>query len=482
MGCIQAPAPGSDFTLQPEISTPLNSAENKKFKCSKFGKVADTYSVQERIESGSFSTVVRAVDQEGNERAIRLINKSVIDPNSIYKFNNALEILMELDHMNMVKVFEVIEDEFTINIVTEFCTGKDLIGKIADCSPFSENQAAVIMYQVLSALISTHEAGIIHWDLHPENLVFLDSSDEAPLKITEFGVFQWLKSVPSITENIDVTFYTAPEVIEGKFDNKCDIWSCGAMLYTMLSGEPPFTGSNKDEIFASIKEANIKLKGSRWSKISQEAKDLIRKMLVLDPSERITAQEAWEDTWIQDRANGVIDDNEISSRVVRKLVEFKAKNKLQQATMAFISSYLLPSQDLADLKKQFESLDVNHDGKLSQDELRRGFEKFPNLAGINISEVFKNCDLDANGFVSYQEFIDATLNWQKELTQERLEATFKAIDKDNSGTLTADEVKAFIGDGADDREWKRILKDADLNGDGVLDLDEFKGAMVRLMS
>ncbi|CAG9335846.1 CDPK1_8 [Blepharisma stoltei] len=482
MGCIQAPAPQVDMNLQPEIQDTNRPQSDKLFECSTSGYISEFYSIQERIESCSFSTVVRAVDQEGYEKAIRIINKSVIDHNSISKFNDALKALQDLDHMNMVKVFAVIEDEFTVNIVTEHCTGKDLFSKIADCNPFSENQAAVIMYQILSALISTHEAGIIHWGLHPENLVFLDESDEAPLKITEFGIYQWIKSIPSITENIDVSFYTAPEVIEGKFDSKCDIWSCGAMLYTMLSGEPPFAGNNKEEIFASIKEASIKLKGSRWGKISEEAKDLIRKMLVLDPEQRIDAQSAFDDPWIQERANGNIDDNEISSRVVRKLVEFKAKNKLQEATMAFIASYLLPSQDLADLKKAFESLDVNHDGKLSKDELRRGFEKFPNLAGIHIEEVFKNCDTDSNGFVSYQEFINSTLNWQKELTQERLEAAFKAIDKDNSGTLTADEVKAFIGQGAGENEWQNILKEADKNGDGVLDLDEFKAAMIRIMS
>ena len=207
---------------------------------------------------------------------------------------------------------------------------------------------------------------------------------------------------------------------------------------------------------------------------------LIEQMLTKDVVKRPSAEEAWSSDWVQNRSKGLVADNEVDSKALKKLSMFRANSRLQQATLQYIASHLTASQQIEDLRKAFVSIDKNGDGHLSVNELASGFDSISLSSSVKIEEILKRCDTDLNGMIDYNEFITATINWHKHLTQGILESAFKAYDKDRSGTISVSEIKQFLGgEGHDqDKVWTKILNEADANGDGVIDLEEFKTLML----
>ena len=194
--------------------------------------------------------------------------------------NKEINILKNLDHPNIIKVFEFYSSEKYIYIINELCTGGELFDKIVDVKYFSELVACNIMRQLLSAVAYCHENGVIHRDLKPENIL-IESSEEKNkdffnIKVIDFGTCEILKK-KKLTEQIGTSFYIAPEVLKNGYNEKCDLWSCGVILYILLCGSPPFYGKNEKEIFRKILDGNFTFRHKIWNKISIEAKNLVLK-------------------------------------------------------------------------------------------------------------------------------------------------------------------------------------------------------------
>ena len=248
----------------------------------------------------------------------------------------------------------------------------------------------------------------------------------------------------------------------------------------MLCGTPPFNGKNESEIFKKITRGVFGFSSKEWVGVSKEAKDLIKKMLTKDSNARISAEEAWNDPWVQSYADVNRKKHPLDQTAMQNLVNFRTSSKLQQATLAFIASNLASSHEIEELRSAFTVLDINGDGQINEEELRIGFSTLSLSASSNVEQILTRCDLDGNGMIDYNEFIMAALDWQKHLSNELLQAAFKAYDTDNSGSISILEIKEFLGcaGGEIDSEWKQIFDDADANGDGCIDLDEFKAMML----
>lgn len=248
----------------------------------------------------------------------------------------------------------------------------------------------------------------------------------------------------------------------------------------MLSGKVPFSGQTESEIFSKISRGVFSFSGSQWASISKEAKEFIKRLLSKDINKRPTAEEAWNDDWVQKRAKGLVEDNFVDEKALKKLALFRSTSRLQQATLQYIASNLTASHQIEELRKAFIKIDKNGDGHLSPQELKLGYENIALSSSVQLRDILKNCDSDLNGLIDYNEFITATINWQKQLSQQILESAFKAYDKDKNGTISVNEIKMFLGGEEEDLDsvWMKILNDADTNGDGVIDLEEFKNIML----
>ncbi|CAG9331056.1 unnamed protein product [Blepharisma stoltei] len=431
------------------------------------------------FEDGNYEFRTGIEKKTGIQRAIKSI---LVGANSSYKIDHILsevEVLRKLDHPSIIKVYEVYHHNLHLHIITELCTGGELFEKMGQMESFSENQAAKFMREIIFGIKHCHSVGVVHGDLRPENVLFENESADAKLKIVGFERAQFIKPNGKLTKFTGTSYFAAPEMILGSYDNKCDIWSLGIILYIMLSGLAPYKAKSEQSLYRKIQEKPVSFEFSAWNGISKEAKDLIKWMLKKKPSNRPTIDEVSEHKWIRQRANNSIKDNPIVSKSLANLACFNICNKLQKATLTFITSYLSTNTEIAHLSEIFQALDENGDGKLSEEELTKGFENNHQLMKIDVHELMKNCDSDNNGYIDYSEFLAAAMNWRKTLSKEKLYQVFKVYDIDGSGKISLEELKQSLGgNDSNHLELLDILKEADTNGDGEIDFDEFSEIML----
>lgn len=204
---------------------------------------------------------------------------------------NEIKILKLVDHPNIIKLYEVYEDERYIYLVMEYCRGGELIERIVEKSTFSEQEAANLMKKIFQAINHLHNQGISHRDLKPENILYTSKEPNAEIKLADFGLSSKFGE-DKMHSIVGTCYYIAPEVLRREYGPKCDIWSLGVIMYQLLCGKTPFVGKNIFEIFDNIKRSKFSFQGNLWDSVSGEAKDLIRKLLNKNHKKRLSAVRA----------------------------------------------------------------------------------------------------------------------------------------------------------------------------------------------
>ena len=203
-----------------------------------------------------------------------------------------------MDSAHILNVYEYYEDETHLYIVTELCTGGELFDKVIEKKRLTEEEASVIMEQVLSAVVFCHTRGIVHRDMKPENIIFANKDEDSIIKVIDFGTSVEAKGT-RLTEKIGTPYYIAPEILKGVYGPKVDVWSCGVILYILLTGVPPMNGRNDREILERVKSGKYSMNKPQFKYISKEAKDLIKKMMTYDPERRVSSAEAYKHPWFK---------------------------------------------------------------------------------------------------------------------------------------------------------------------------------------
>ena len=474
---------GSLKKIDTNFTNPININYKTFIKGKNYSDLLNEYDILEHLGAGAFGVVQKVRHKASKQiRAMKTIKK-----NTIYEEKNLKEIenLMLLDHPNILKLYEYYYDKKNLYIITDFCEGGELFDKIKDRNGyFSERDAATIIKAVLQAIAYCHSIGLVHRDLKPENIL-LEGNDLDHIKIIDFGTSNLINPNQKLKERLGTAYYIAPEVLKKNYDEKCDLWSIGVIMFILLTGEPPFNGSNDEEILQNVKNGYVDFSTSIFQEISDEAKDLLSKLLEKVPSKRISAIEALEHPWIKNLAPNSKMNKEIGKRVFENLKSFQADQKLQEAAVAFITNQLVTREETEELRKIFMELDVNCDGVLSREEVECGLVKYygGDKAKEETEAIFNKVDADRNGFISYDEFIRASIDKNKILSEEKLRAAFKLFDKNGDGNIEAKEIKEVLGkDINNDNEdiWNNIIKEVDQNGDGEISYEEFKIMMEKM--
>jgi calcium/calmodulin-dependent protein kinase I len=277
---------------------------------------------------------VRHID--GREFAIKCIKKSRLTREELYIIDSEVVVMRTLRHKHIVRLFEIFETKKRIYIVMELLSGGELFDRIVQKGSFSEREAAEVMRDLSNAISYLHSIGVVHRDLKPENILYSSPRPDAALKITDFGLAKRSERDKGyMTTACGTPGYVAPEVLKGdQYDQAVDMWSLGVILYILLCGFPPFYSDNTAELYAKIKAGDFAFPSPYWDEISPAAMELVRGLLTVDPTQRLTAAQVLEHPWV---SGGLARGSAFSQQHTNRIRLLQAKRKLRRNVQIIIA-------------------------------------------------------------------------------------------------------------------------------------------------
>jgi len=399
------------------------------------------YKFKDVLGGGHFGTVRMAYKRSEQPRkfyAIKSIAKKHLTKEDLENLSKEVDIISQLDHPNIIKFLESYQDKYYFHIVMELCQGKEVFEKIIEEGCLTEHKVCEVLYKVLTALNYCHNIGICHRDVKPENILFENEDNDSEIKLIDFGLSKKYGMEEKMHTILGTPYYVAPEVLNGEYDQKCDIWSVGAIAYIMLSGEPPFNGSNNQEIFKKILNHDIKFDGEKWEKVSLAAKSFIIRCLTKKPEKRFNASQALQHEWFN-QLNINKSDCNINEEILINLKNYTQPNKLKRLVMKFLINDI-SKIELKNLKEAFFAIDVKKQGFIRFEELETAFSK-ANIVFTReeLLKRFKNGE--KNGKIDYSEFLLACSNLNNYITKEKLNLAFKYFDIDDNGIIDIEDLR-----------------------------------------
>ena len=449
----------------------------------------EIYIKESKMGEGSFGEVWKVRHKIlGKEFAMKIIEKSPYS--NTKQIENEIEILKQLDHPNILKIleFHLTKDKFYI--ITDYCPEGELFHEIDKKSKFSEKETSFVIYQILQAVRYCHKMRVTHRDIKPENIMITsrESNGLLHVKLIDFGTAKIFSVGGKQKALVGSSYYIAPEVLIGKYDEECDLWSVGVIMYIMLTGYPPFNGDDDDSILKSVKNGKYDTTSEAYQALTPNAKDLLTKLLKYNPSDRITAKDALTHPWFQtNEFEKIYRVNTISPSEAKGLISnlelYKSDNIIKCAVLAYLVHQNTNIKECVSASYLFTDIDLNKDGKLEKNELTSAYIKYYGLpqdqAALKANTVFSNIDTDNNGFIESEEFIRACINPSIFLDQKYLLTAFNYFDDDKNGNISVSEVEKKFYQSAKNKnentkmQLRNMFSQIDINNDGQISFDEF---------
>ena len=456
----------------------------------------DFYEELETIGSGAFGLVkkVRLKSNPDTIRAMKIISKSnllkgINDSNLIEE----IYILKNLDHPNIMKLYEFFMDKNNIFIISEFFDQGDLLTKIEKLGTMNQIVVKFIMEQIFNAVAYLHTKGVLHGDIKLENVMLYTTTKKAnqrftiinkkldlhksmerdlnkyfkkdsknqkakrvidditnyEIKLIDFGCSKLFskKKHQKIKGIIGTSLYCSPEVIDNLYDEKCDEWSCGVLMYILLTGVVPFPGETEEEIFEKIKKCEYNFDSLKFKDVSENCKDLIKKLLEPNIKKRIKASEALRHPFFTEAFNpnkALTQNTDLS--VLSKLVDIKPlPSKFHEAITAFLCVNFINKDEEKRLREVFRYIDKEGKNVLSMKSIDDCLKENGYLmTNGKLDYILKSLDSDSNGTIEYQEFLRGVCDKESLFNNNNLKSAFDCIDEGLKGYINANDVKNFI--------------------------------------
>ncbi|CAE7436548.1 CPK2 [Symbiodinium pilosum] len=444
------------------------------------GQLADNYEVEPvALGKGGFAEVRRAtVRATGAKRAVKLISKS--DKNNPGLLKAEIEVMKMLDHPNVVTLFEIFEDSDTLSLVLELCSGGELEGYVEKHGNLKEPEAALATKHVMSAVRYLHSKGIVHRDIKAPNcLLLLPTGLDArqAVKLSDYGLSCHFQKGVALAQRCGTPSHMAPEIFTRNYTESVDIWSVGVMLYWMMSRRLPFGQAGPNEENA---KARLQFSSSAWVNAGQDVVNIVTSMLHKDPASRLDCKKVLEHPFITKIAPklpvGVIEDKHIEG-----LKNYRSLNKFKRACLN-MTACMLGEAEVGPSRQLFLALDEDCNGFVSMSELVALSKAAANVTKSSKSikkkdaiKIFKaDGHEEAIQDFTFTEFIAATFNRKKCLTEKVGRVIFNSFDKNGDGCIQLSELAEgrLLGH-LKAAELVQTLKDLDLNGDAEIDFKEF---------
>jgi calcium-dependent protein kinase len=349
----------------------------------------------------------------------------------------------------------------------------------------------------MSGVAYIHGIGIVHRDLKLENVLFLTEEPNSPIKIIDFGfsVFMGKNNEMSkekesesqdpkkggfkrLKSKVGTLYYISPEIIKGNYDEKCDIWACGVILYILLAGYPPFTGNTDKEVYNLITNLKYDFDKEHWKNISKHAKDLIKNMLI-PAKNRYSAKQVLACKWFEVKLKD-IDDTSNSVFDYRRINKYKSYNKLKKAILTFIASRL-SNEESTNMRNIFLNIDENKNGFISFEDFRKYVINEYDIDDLfeneqELKNGFEGVDIDKNDRIDYTEFLAANLDEKIFLKNEKLKEAFRIFDINDNGAIKRDDIIRVLKlENFDNKNElaDKIIEENDFDKDGKINFGDF---------
>lgn len=386
--------------------------------------IEQRYEVGNSLGSGTAKLII--CRETGAERVLKIVKKE-----SLSKWNE-LATVKNSPHMNIVRLFELAEDECSFYIVSEYIFNGELFDNVIRTQSLSEQSAANVFRQILSALSYAHSLGLCHSHLKPENIL-LDTDNT--VKISDFGT-----PASQCFPTDSLPYYMAPELLNSAPTVKCDIWSCGVLLYLLLSGTIPYHSIHDKSTLKRLKRNEHSFKGRAWDRVSGKAKCFLKKLLEFDPKFRISASEAIQDEWI------ILNTSESQDALVlldtEGLAAFSTEQKMQHAIDSYLATQFLTKQESLSLLETFKQIDRDSDGKIDESDLIKVYKQF-SIRDTELQRVLNEVDSDHTGRIDYRKFVRSYS--QKTLLKSKtlMDYAFKQVHVD--GKILVHDINKVLG-------------------------------------
>ena len=419
------------------------------------------YKFRDNLGGGHFGKV--RLGYRRNEKpppfyAIKSISKRNLTDKDLEDLIKEVDIISCLDHPNIIKFYETYHDKFYFHIVMELCKGKEVFDRIVEDGRIKEKKVCMVIMKVLHAISYCHSRGVTHRDLKPENILFETLDSESEIKLIDFGLSRKVFNDEKMHTILGTPYYVAPEVLQGEYDEKCDIWSIGALTYIMLCGDPPFKGNSNHEIFNKILREDVKFSSKKWEKISDDAKNFVKNCLIKIPDKRPNAIQCLNNLWFKDILNDVHSVNNISVDILNNLKNFSIKEKFTKMVIKYLLNTLTEKEKNI-YKKAFYAMDYKHKGTIDIEDLEKSFQIGKVLIKKEeLEKLIKLVDENGKNSLDYTELLIAGINKQKLFNEEKLKMAFQYFDVNNSGIIEISDLKDAML-----RFGKKIIYSDDVN-------------------
>ena len=422
------------------------------------------------LGKGSYGTV-----QQGRlrgtkiQRAIKIIDKSKVS--NVERFKLEVEIMMRLNHPSILRLFDYFEEKKSIYLVLELCSGGELFDRIVEKQYYNEEEARHIFKQIIKAIYYCHLNGVCHRDLKPENFIMLSKSDPYLLKVIDFGlsrtfsnstashssVFPFDAKAPKemdlnkpttgrrqtkaiLKTKAGTPFYIAPEVLTGNYTEKCDVWSCGVILYILFCGYPPFYGENNKEILDAVKSGKLDFSTPEWKDKSKVSIDLVKKMIIGQET-RLFADEVLKHPWMQPTVVKV--DSHKLKEIFNNMHRFSRLSMLKKVILYFIAHNLY-EEDLTALHEFFFVFDPLDQGSITEASFKEVAKERLGIDSKVADGIFKGLDIFDSKDLGYSLFVASALSQDLMTSDKRLNIFFQICDIDRNEELSLVDFERFL--------------------------------------
>lgn len=341
--------------------------------------------------------------------------------------------------------------------------------------------------QILAGIAHCHdEVGIVHRDLKPENILFKTSAPDSDVVIIDFGLSGTIHpgdAIGHVVNNaeereahddhlrtrVGTPYYIAPEVFTRDYGRACDLWSIGVILYILLCGYPPFSGSTEAEIMNTVQHGgDVDFPAEDWDRVSNEAIDLIRQLLDRSPERRPTAAQALSHPWFQVTHTA---DLSLYKQIGPRLEIFHHMSKLKKmAAMVIVDK--IQTDEVSKMRDIFQAIDTENQGTITFDELQAAMQDRPSGSGADsLNELFEGLDMDGSHKINYNEFLAAVVSPSVRMDETNIRIAFDYFDTDKSGYITIDDMVRIAGS---QEHARMLIGEADFKHNNRVSWEEFK--------